>query len=219
MRTCMVLLDWPRPEPWQVSHGWSTTRPRPLHSVHGSVMANTPPWTEVCIPVPSHFRQTFGTVPYFAPVPRQVLHGSSLVIRSATVTPLTASANSIVASVSMSAPRRGRAVDVEVEATARAAAARHPETAAAEQPARLVVLLALLGIADHVVRLGDLLEPGLSGGVPGVGVRVVLARQLAVGLLDLVGIGGLGDAENLVEVLLEPVLRAHPTPPLPPSGS
>src|SRR5215218_5452007 len=114
MRTCMVLLDWPRPEPWQVSHGWSTTRPRPLHSVHGSVMANTPPWTEVCMPVPSHFRQTFGTVPYFAPVPRQVLHGSSLVIRSATVTPLTASANSIVASVSMSAPRRGRAVDVVV---------------------------------------------------------------------------------------------------------
>src|SRR5215207_2437117 len=70
MRTCMVLLDWPRPEPWQVSQGWSTTRPRPLHSVQGSVIAKTPPWTEVCMPVPSHFRQTFGTVPYFAPVPR-----------------------------------------------------------------------------------------------------------------------------------------------------
>src|SRR3954470_9718358 len=111
MRTCMVLLDCPRPEPWQVSQGSSTTRPRPLHSVHGSVIAKTPPWTEVCMPVPSHFRQTFGTVPYFAPVPRQVLHGSSLVIPNATVTPFTASANSIDASVSMSAPRRGRAVD------------------------------------------------------------------------------------------------------------
>src|SRR4051812_39778949 len=110
----MVLLDWPRPEPWQVSHGWSTTRPRPLHSVHGSVMANTPPCTEVCMPVPSHFRHTFGTVPYFAPVPRQVGHGSSLVIRSPTVTPFTASAKSIVASVSMSWPRRGRAVVVVV---------------------------------------------------------------------------------------------------------
>ncbi len=40
-----------------------------MHSVHGSVIAKTPPWTEVCIPVPSHLRQTFGTVPYFAPVP------------------------------------------------------------------------------------------------------------------------------------------------------
>src|SRR4051794_21992056 len=115
MRTCMVLLDCPRPEPWQVSHGSSTTRPRPLHSVHGSVIAKTPPWTEVCMPVPSHFRQTFGTVPYFAPVPRQVLHGSSLVIRRPTVTPFTASANSIVASVSMSCPRRGRAVVVLVD--------------------------------------------------------------------------------------------------------
>src|SRR3954469_5576416 len=114
MRTCMVLLDCPRPEPWQVSHGWSTTRPRPLHSVHGSVIAKTPPWTEVCMTVPSHLRQTFGTVPYFAPVPRQVLQGSSLVIFNPTVTPFTASANSIVASLSMSAPRRGRAVDVVV---------------------------------------------------------------------------------------------------------
>src|SRR4029453_14297028 len=112
IRTCIVLLDWPRPEPWQVSHGWSTTRPRPMHSVHGSVIANTPPCTEVCIPVPSHLRPTFGTVPYFAPVPWQVLHGSSLVIRRPTVTPLTASANSIVASDSMSWPRRGRCVVV-----------------------------------------------------------------------------------------------------------
>src|SRR5258708_29256031 len=110
----MVLLDWPRPEPWQVSQGWSPTKPRPLHSVQGSVIANTPPWTEVCMPVPSHLRQTFGTVPYFAPVPRQVLQGSSLVIFNPTVTPLTASANSIVASLSMSSPRPGRAGDVGV---------------------------------------------------------------------------------------------------------
>ena len=51
-------------------------------------------------------------------------------------------------------------------------------------PAR-VVLLALLGVGERVVGGGDLLELLLRRGVVGVAVRVVLARQLAVRLLDL----------------------------------
>ena len=80
-----------------------------------------------------------------------------------------------------------------------------PPPAPANMRAHLVVLLALLGVADDVVGLGDLLEPVLRGLVARVGVGVVLARQLAVGLLDLAWLGVLGHAEDLVEVLVGPV--------------
>ena len=61
-----------------------------------------------------------------------------------------------------------------------------PEPAGAVERAHLVVLLALLGVADDVVGLGDRLELVVLGGVAGVGVGVVGAGELAVGLLDLV---------------------------------
>ena len=91
------------------------------------------------------------------------------------------------------------AADVEAEAGAlagRAArpAAAHPEHAAA------VVLLALLRVAQDVVGRLDLLEALLGLLVAGIAVRVVLARQLAVGLLDLLGRGLLVDPEDLVRV-------------------
>ena len=53
--------------------------------------------------------------------------------------------------------------------------ARGPE-APAEERTSVVVLLALLGIGQDVVRLGDLLEPLLGLRVTLVGVGVVLAR-------------------------------------------
>ncbi|MPM37854.1 hypothetical protein SDC9_84473 [bioreactor metagenome] len=87
-------------------------------------------------------------------------------------------------------------------------AAVEPE-AAPEQAALLVVLLALLGVRQDVVGLRDGLEPLRLVGVARVGVGVVLARQLAEGLLDVVLGGVLRDAQDLVVVLLEPVLRAH----------
>src|SRR5262249_19578953 len=74
--------------------------------------------------------------------------------------------------------------------------AARPE--AAEHPAG-VVLLPLLGIRERVVGLLDLLELLLGLGVVGVPVRVPLAGELAVGLLDLVGGGGLAHPEGLVE--------------------
>jgi len=50
------------------------------------------------------------------------------------------------------------------------------------------------------VGLGDLLEARLGVFVAGVAIRVVLPRELAVGLLDLVGCRLLVDPERLVVV-------------------
>src|SRR5262249_23091366 len=50
----------------------------------------------------------------------------------------------------------------------------------------LVVVRLLLGVAQNVVSLLHLLVGGVGGLVAGVAVRVILLRQLAVSLLDLV---------------------------------
>ena len=73
---------------------------------------------------------------------------------------------------------------------------------------RAVVVLALVGVAEDVVRLRDLLEALLGLRVARVLVGVVLARELAVRLLDLVRRRLAVDAEHLVVVL-----RRHPCPP------
>jgi hypothetical protein len=67
--------------------------------------------------------------------------------------------------------------------------------------AELIVVLALVGVAQHLVGGGHLLEPVLGDRVAGVLVRVVLLRELAIRALDLGCVGGLGDAEGGVEVL------------------
>ena len=65
-----------------------------------------------------------------------------------------------------------------------------------------VVLGPLLLVAQDLIGLGRLLEPGLGIGVVGVLVGVVLDGQLPIGLLD-VGIGCPPvDAEDLVEIAL-----------------
>jgi hypothetical protein len=82
----------------------------------------------------------------------------------------------------------------------------------------LVVLLALGGVAQHVVGGRDLLESLLGGLVARVGVGVVLLGQLAVGARDLLLGGVLPDSEGGVVVLLEPLplgrhgLRWPPSP-------
>src|SRR5581483_7625383 len=78
---------------------------------------------------------------------------------------------------------------------------RDPEPAA-KQGAGLVVLLAALLVGEHRVRLGDLLELRLCRGVALVRVGVVLASELAVRGLDISLLGGLGDPQRLVVVLL-----------------
>src|SRR5690606_29677448 len=77
------------------------------------------------------------------------------------------------------------------------------ETEAAQRPhpAHLIVLLALRFVGEHRVRLADLLEALGGLRIVRVRVRMVLLRETAVRLLDLVGARALRDAEDLVEVL------------------
>ena len=72
---------------------------------------------------------------------------------------------------------------------------------AAEHAAARVIGFALLGVGQDRVRLLDLLEALLGLLVVGVGIRVVLARKLAIGLLDLLGGGLVVEAERPVGVL------------------
>ena len=78
------------------------------------------------------------------------------------------------------------------------------------EPTDLVVLLALRGVAEDVVGGRDLLEALLGLGVALVRVGMMLARELAVRLRDVLLGRALRDAERLVVVLLEPfALRRH----------
>jgi hypothetical protein len=63
-----------------------------------------------------------------------------------------------------------------------------------------VVAPPLLGVGQHLVGVGHLLEQGLGLGVAVPRVGVELARQLAVGALDLLLRGGAGHTEDLVVV-------------------
>ena len=81
---------------------------------------------------------------------------------------------------------------VEVETcTAKSAATK---TATGGVKAELVILLTLLGVAEHVVGLGSLLELLFGFLVARVLVRVVLDGKLLVGVLDLVSTRVLADA-------------------------
>ena len=71
--------------------------------------------------------------------------------------------------------------------------------AAAVRRAEAVVVLPLLLVGEDVVRGLHLLEALLRGLVAGVRVGVVLARELAVRLLDLVLRSALLDAERVVQ--------------------
>src|SRR5699024_2430266 len=71
------------------------------------------------------------------------------------------------------------------ESGASASAEASEAAAGAEHRLQLVVFLALGLVADHVIGLGRLLEAVLGGLVARVLVRVVLTRELAVGLLDV----------------------------------
>src|SRR5215211_8017064 len=73
----------------------------------------------------------------------------------------------------------------EPAAPAREPAEAAPERPRAEQPAGLVVLGPLLGVGQHRIGPPDLLEALLGRLVALVGVRVVLLRELPVGLLDV----------------------------------
>src|SRR5207253_3143571 len=82
---------------------------------------------------------------------------------------------------------------------------------------QLVVLLALLGIAQHVVRFVDLLEALRRLRLVGVAVGMVLLGEPAKRLLDLVGGRRLRNTQDLIVVLLAGHLRSVSRPtPVPP---
>src|SRR4029078_3719320 len=91
--------------------------------------------------------------------------------------------------------------EVEVAEVDVDAAWARPRRAAGVRRAAAVVCLPLLGVREDVVRGLHLLEALLGALVPLVRVRVELARELAVRLLDLVGRRALFDAERVVERL------------------
>jgi hypothetical protein len=94
------------------------------------------------------------------------------------------------------APAAGKSVEPAAEAAALARAVGGVHAGKAE----LIVLGALVGIAEDLVGLVDLLEFFLGFLVAGVIVRVILQGQLAVRLFDLLGAGALGDAQHLIVV-------------------
>ncbi len=93
-------------------------------------------------------------------------------------------------------PHRGP-VEVEV---AKAPEPSRGTCAGGEGTAAAVVLLALLGVPEHVMGLGDLLEARLGGLVVGVSIGVVTTGELAVGLLDFLRRRPLLHPERLVVV-------------------
>src|SRR5699024_3049516 len=84
--------------------------------------------------------------------------------------------------------------------TAKAAA----HAAGGDHGLQLVVFLALLLIAHDGVGLGSCLKAVLGRGIPGVLIRVVVPRDLAVGLLNLLGAGAFAHTEVLVIILVYP---------------
>ena len=66
--------------------------------------------------------------------------------------------------------------------------------------AEAIVELALLGVGEHAVGLGGLLELFLRLAIAGSAIGVILHGEAAVGFLDLGVIGGAGDAEHFIVV-------------------
>ena len=236
----------PSPGRCRGSRGTGRRRPGPGRGTRGTARrTRTRPALRLVWPGPWQVGQVCGMAPPRPPVPWQDGHGCSLVSRSGTVTPSTASSNARVTSTRRRrrggpgcGPRRRCVAEEPAEDVAETAAAR----CAAEQVAEVEAArrrhrrhrraagtarrrrpnsvrassysLRRVGVGEHVVGLGDLLEPRpRPSRRPRWLVRVVLPGELAVGLLDLVGRRVLGDAERLVVVLLEVVALTHSGPP------
>src|SRR5918993_1518147 len=168
--------------------------------------------TWVTSPWPWQVEQRTGCEPSAAPAPLHRGQSTAVSTRSGLVVPNAASASSRSSRTRASWPRRirdrgparprrpklraaglGKANPAGAEAAVEAA---HP---AAERVAAAVVEVALLGVLENLVRLGDPFEPlGCVRLAGDVGVQ--LHRQPAVGLLDLLGARVARHPEDLVVV-------------------
>ena len=167
-------------------------------------------------PLPPQVVQRIGWVPALAPLPEQVVHRSSVLSLTDFFTPVgdlgqrepDGHPDVLPAARILAPPAEERleprhSAEVAHEDVERFGQVHVVEAEPALAPgARLAVAVvgrALLRIPEDLVRLGDLLELRLrvGGRVP---VRVVLHRELAVGLLD-VGLGAVArHAEQRVEI-------------------
>ncbi len=200
-----------RPEPRQVLQGCSTIVPLPRQRGHGCESENSPCESETT-PRPPHWGQTdrcrarLGAGAAARPAGgldldrNPHLGAAEGVVEGERRVRLDVGAALRHGAALARAAAEDAAEEVgEVEVgELRAACAAAPEAGAAHPPVRRaegVVLLSLLGVGEHVVGALDLLEARL---VTAARVGMMLARELAVGLLDLVGRGVLGDAERVV---------------------
>jgi hypothetical protein len=85
------------------------------------------------------------------------------------------------------------------------------ETASSSEFAELVVFFSTISVTEDVVCLADRFELVFGFRIR-VGVGVKLASELAIGLFDLSAVRRLGDAEDLVEILVQPICLAHERP-------
>jgi hypothetical protein len=99
----------------------------------------------------------------------------------------------------------------ETSGAAGTAEASTGETSSGKQGTSFVVFLALYRVGQDVVGLRDILETGFGCGVSGIFIRMVLASEGSVLLLELVGTGIFGHTQSCVKVLLEPVLVHCPS--------
>src|SRR5262249_55342095 len=76
--------------------------------------------------------------------------------------------------------------------------------------AEAVVACSPVGIGQNLIGLADLLEALLGLRIARVLVRVILERQLAVGLLQILVAAGPGNAQHLVVVALHRSITTHP---------
>ena len=193
-----------RPAPWQVSQGSSMTVPLPRQRGHGRESENSP-WLSARTPRPLHSGQIVATFPALRPCRRKCDRTPRPRRGSAPRGPSSESSKDTFTCASTSAPRS-------------AACRRAPPPAAAEEPAEEVAQVevteidgrdpappgpgrgrpfvcrtrrrpALLGVGEDVVGGLDLLEALLGRRVARVAVGMLIARELAVRLLDLVGGG------------------------------
>ena len=151
-----------------------------------------------------------GDVPGWQHEPVHVSHRTAVSTSSSRCVPKTTSLSSSVTRTSASWPRSrrergrpgrpppGRRTEERLEDVAEASEAG-TASGAAERGVAHVVARALLGVAQDVVGVRHELEP-LGGVGPRVHVRVQLARQTPVRLLDLFRRRVTRDAENLIVV-------------------
>ena len=174
-----------------------------------------------CWPVPRQTEHVSGFVPGLAPLPWQVSQVSVRGIVMSVSMPKTASLNSMVIVYCRSLPRCGafgsrrgcrrRRTCRRYRRNRRNPAAvrnRRRRSPGSGRCGRTVVMGPLLLVAEHVIGFLDFLEPLLRIR-RFVDIRMILAGQLAVSLLDLLRGGVPADAQHFVVV---PFLRHSATP-------